>query len=146
MKQQYQICKGHSNSGKIILIIGSKCRKIILMIQSTNWSSELPLWNLNPEDPNSNLSPNSNPNLSPNLDDNALAEDNMIMNQIMITKEHKGPKIYIKYLQETWTIFFSIELQMCNQPKGTFFFKFIKFLVLTLLSIPLLICTRFFKN
>ena len=46
------------------------------------------LWNVDPEDPN----PNSNPNLSPNpnLDDDALARNTMNM----ITKEHKGPRIY----------------------------------------------------
>ena len=49
----------------------------------------MPIWNVNPDDPDPNLSLNPNPN----LDDDALAEDNMIM----ITKEHKGPKIYINY-------------------------------------------------
>ena len=44
------------------------------------------LWNVDPDDPNPN--PNLSPN--PNLDDNALARNTMIM----ITKEHKGPKIY----------------------------------------------------
>ena len=46
------------------------------------------LWNVDPDDPNPNPNPNLSPN--PNLDDDALARKSMIM----ITKEHKGPKIY----------------------------------------------------
>ena len=49
---------------------------------STDWKTELPIWNVNPDDLNPNPSPN------PNLDDDALAGNAMIM----ITKKHKGPR------------------------------------------------------
>ena len=63
------------------------------------------IWNVNPDDPNPN--PNPNPNLSPNpnLDDDALAGDKMIM----ITKEHRDPKIY-QVLIGNLKFFFFIEL------------------------------------
>ena len=50
------------------------------------------IWTVYPDNPNLNPNLNPNPNLSPNpnLDDNALTGNAMIM----ITKEHKGPKIY----------------------------------------------------
>ena len=51
----------------------------------------MPIWNVDPGDLNPNQHPNPSPNL--NLEDDAIDGDNMKM----IIKEHKDPKIYIKY-------------------------------------------------